>query len=465
MQKKLISAIYIKAGKAVCGFHDSRSFGDGDAVRLAEDYSNRGADALLIFDLSDGDEEHEQSLGLIKEMSRRVDIPMYGLGNIRRTEDVKKLLYAGCRRAVLNWGKPSNREMLKEVSNRFGREKIGVCMDARTLAGQERAAVCGGNGPDPDGEGVLEEYDTPEDIARYAGAVIWLTGDPQAARRIADGFAAGVDKLPKTPETEQIALFSGREFTGEELRVLLSGETISGVSDERLRDEAADLMALKGALRAAQIPVNTYESDFSWNDFKLNPDGLIPVVVQDYKTQEVLMAAYMNQEAYETTLRSGRMTYWSRSRQELWVKGLTSGHFQYVKELRIDCDNDTILAKVAQVGAACHTGNRSCFYRTMVKKDYVERNPMKIFEEVYGVIEDRRLHPKEGSYTNYLFDKGLDKILKKVGEEASEIIIAAKNPNPEEVKYEISDFLYHMMVLMAQKGITWEEIAQELADR
>ncbi len=145
------------------------------------------------------------------------------------------------------------------------------------------------------------------------------------------------------------------------------------------------------------------------------------------------------------------MTYFSRSRKELWTKGMTSGHIQYVKSLTADCDYDTILAKVSQVGAACHTGNPTCFFNEIVKKEYVEKNPLKVLEDVYEIILDRKAHPKEGSYTNYLFDKGIDKILKKVGEEATEIVIAAKNPDPEEVKYEISDFLYHMMVLMAEE--------------
>ena len=120
-----------------------------------------------------------------------------------------------------------------------------------------------------------------------------------------------------------------------------------------------------------------------------------------------------------------------------------------MKSLSLDCDNDTLLAKVNQIGAACHTGARSCFFQTLVKKEYQETNPLKVFED----------------YTNYLFDKGIDKILKKLGEEATEIVIAAKNPDPEEVKYEISDFLYHMMVLMADKGVTWEDITRELANR
>ncbi len=224
-------------------------------------------------------------------------------------------------------------------------------------------------------------------------------------------------------------------------------------------------MGLKLLAKEKGIPVNTFESSMRWAEFKTNENGLVPVVVQDYKTMEVLMAAYMNREAFENTIRTGKMTYWSRSRNELWVKGLTSGHFQYVRQLSIDCDNDTILAKVVQIGAACHTGNKSCFYRDLVKKDYDETNPMTVFENVFSVILDRKEHPKEGSYTNYLFDKGIDKILKKVGEEATEIVIAAKNPNPEEIKYEISDFLYHVMVLMAEKGVTWEDITKELAQR
>ena len=175
----------------------------------------------------------------------------------------------------------------------------------------------------------------------------------------------------------------------------------------------------------------------------------------------------MNEEAFNNTLATGRMTYFSRSRQAQWVKGETSGHYQYVHSLTADCDLDTILAKVTQVGAACHTGSYSCFFNEIQNRSSKQEahNPMKVFEEVFSVIEDRKEHPKEGSYTNYLFDKGIDKILKKVGEEATEIVIAAKNPNPNEIKYEIADFLYHMMVLMAEKGVTWEEVTTELANR
>ena len=159
------------------------------------------------------------------------------------------------------------------------------------------------------------------------------------------------------------------------------------------------------------------------------------------------------------------MTYYSRSRNELWTKGLTSGHVQYVKSLTADCDFDTILAKVSQVGAACHTGNRTCFFNSIVKKEYVEKNPLKVLESVYDVIKDRRENPKDVSYTNSLFAKGIDSILKKLGEESTSIILASKNPEEDQLKYEISDFIYHCMILMVEKGVTWEDITNELAQR
>ena len=227
-----------------------------------------------------------------------------------------------------------------------------------------------------------------------------------------------------------------------------------------------DFYNWKQILKQNGVSVITWESAICWNQFKLNSDGLMPVIVQDYRTNEVLMMAYMNEHAFEETVQSGRMCYWSRSRQAPWIKGETSGHFQYVKSLYLDCDNDTILAKVAQVGAACHTGSKSCFFQPLLEKTTRQvANPNKVFEEVYAVIQDRKIHPKEGSYTNYLFTKGIDKILKKCGEEATEIIIAAKNSDPEELKYEISDFLYHVMVLMVEKDITWQNITRELANR
>jgi phosphoribosyl-ATP pyrophosphohydrolase/phosphoribosyl-AMP cyclohydrolase len=250
-----------------------------------------------------------------------------------------------------------------------------------------------------------------------------------------------------------------------EILRILKCNGIKGVSGKFVSALDFDYDEFKKVCQAEGIEISFLECKMDFPEFKLNEDGLIPVIVQHYKTSEVLMLAYMDRDAYEHTVKTGKMTYYSRSRKERWVKGETSGHYQYVKSLMLDCDNDTILAKVDQVGVACHTGSPTCFFQTLVEAGADEKNPLQVFDSVYETILDRKKNPKEGSYTNYLFDKGIDKILKKVGEEATELVIAAKNPNPEEIKYELSDFLYHAMVLMVERGVTWEDIIKELADR
>ena len=190
---------------------------------------------------------------------------------------------------------------------------------------------------------------------------------------------------------------------------------------------------------------------------------LIPAVIQDYKTKEVLMLAYMNEESLAKTLETGMTWFYSRSRQELWNKGATSGHVQKVVRIDYDCDEDTLLVFVEQTGAACHTGNRSCFYRTLAENGEIpETNPLLSLEEV---VEHRKTNPEEGSYTCYLFEKGLDKILKKVGEECAETIIAAKNDNMEDLTGEIADLMYHLTVMMSCRELPMSAVMDELEKR
>ena len=175
---------------------------------------------------------------------------------------------------------------------------------------------------------------------------------------------------------------------------------------------------------------------------------LIPAIIQDYQTNEVLMLAYVNEEAYKKMLETNQTYFYSRSRNELWHKGQTSGHFQNIKGMYLDCDSDTLLIYVEQIGVACHTGAYSCF-----------------FNEIKPLINDRKINPVEKSYTNYLLDQGVDKICKKVGEEASETIIAAKNNDKEELIGEISDLFYHVFVLMNNQGVSLEDIENKLKER
>ena len=426
--KRLIPCIYLYKEKAIKNFNDLTTVSD-QPVELAKLYSDNGADELIVFDMSKDDKEHDRALDILKEICATVEIPVTGAGNVKRMEDIKKILYTGCQKAVLNYDKPENIEITEEVSLKFGKDKICLSFTKPETLTIHRQL-----------------------IDSYISDTIWIAN------------AGNVTEMSASLNDPTIAVLNSCSLDG--MSKLFENPAIVGISGNAINDNSKDLMSMKNVFKDNGVDVEIAESKLKWSDFKLNSDGHVTVVVQDYKTDEVLMVAYMNEEAFMRTVQTGKMTYYSRSRNQLWLKGETSGHYQYVKSLTADCDYDTILAKVSQVGAACHTGNKTCFFNEIVSKDLKEKaNPLKVFEEVMGVIEDRKIHPKEGSYTNYLFEKGVDKILKKLGEEATEIVIAAKNPNANEIKYEIADFLYHMMVLMAEKGVTWEEITTELANR
>ncbi len=197
-------------------------------------------------------------------------------------------------------------------------------------------------------------------------------------------------------------------------------------------------------------------------ELKFDSQGLIPAVVQDHYTKEVLTLAYMNRESLAVTINERRTCFWSRSRRELWRKGETSGNIQRVVSITADCDGDALVVEVVKAGPACHTGAESCFFNEIYLSEELKQFS---YEGLYRLIEGRRHTPKEGSYTTYLFEKGLDKILKKVGEECTEVIIGGRKEDREETVYEIADLCYHVMVLMVQMGITVEDITRELEKR
>lgn len=423
--KNIVATIYLKDGKAVASMEDFTPM--EDVYRLCQLYNDSGIDKIIIFDLSTSDEEHEKNIHTIENINRNIEIKVCAGGNINRLEDVKKLLYAGCLQVIFNASKPSSVGLAGEASARFGKDRILVSINNVDFLFKNQKII----------------EDTFHEVLVLNPSIL-----------------DALENLTNIPYVVNVPQYNYEEIVG-----LLKREKIRGIAGPFINMIDTDIMKLKSELSQEGIRMDNFAPDLHWSDLKLNSDGMVPVIVQDYRTDEVLMLAYMNEEAFNTTINIGKMTYYSRSRQELWTKGLTSGHIQYVKSLTADCDFDTILAKVSQVGAACHTGNRSCFFNKIVRKEYVEKNPLKVLESVYDVIKERKEHPKDGSYTNDLFDKGIDNILKKLGEECMEIIIASKNPQQEQIKYEISDFLYHCMILMVEKGVTWEEIANELAQR
>lgn len=202
--------------------------------------------------------------------------------------------------------------------------------------------------------------------------------------------------------------------------------------------------------------------------------GLVPAIVQDVESKEVLMLAYMNEESLGRTLLEGKACYYSRSRQSLWLKGETSGHFQELVDIKFDCDQDALLLTVKQTGMACHENYFSCFHYDLTKEGFQKTGKPEVrpeptlgrtLERLIEVIHSRNLERPEGAYTTYLFAKGIDKILKKVGEECAEVIIAAKNADPAEIRYEVADLFYHILVMLEERGVGIEEISRELLKR
>lgn len=398
------------------------NFSDDDEI--AVQYERFGADGVIIISPDFSDEA--MLIKKIRNICEKSDCRLYIWQPYRRLEDIKKVLYAGAAGA---WIEATEQTLIREAADRFGADRVGMVISEPKLA--------------------ADEFKLAKELNL---SNIFVTGT--------------IEKLPETVGDQKV-IATCRYENKEGQKQLLADTNVSAIALIYENETAAlpNIHAMKAELETDSVKFNLFRSSLPFSAFKLNDDGLIPVIVQNFRTAEILMLAYMNEKAYEQTLREGMMTYWSRSRQELWRKGDTSGHYQYVKSLDIDCDRDTILAKVEQIGAACHTGHRSCFYTNLASKAYDGRNPMTVFDDVMATILERKENPKEGSYTNYLFDQGIDKILKKVGEEAAEIIIAAKNPDSDEVKYEICDFLYHMMVLMAEREVSWKDITKELAER
>lgn len=415
MYKKIISDI------------NCNDFKKETILSLGNQYERNGGDELYVYNSSKNEIVREEFLDSIKTLIKDIDIPVMVGTFVKRFEDIKKVLYTGAKYCVINYSTLEDKAVLNEGCQRFPDK---IILDLRNTK--------------------LQALSKDKDFgdANIHGIII-----------SSDSYKECINSIYN--KDIEILLY---EHGGiEDITLHLQDSDISGVICKFSDND--NIIDIKNTLKNKNIEVNSFVSRMDFKEFKLNSDGLIPVITQDYKTGEVLMLAYMNEEAFKKTINTGLMTYYSRSRNELWVKGDTSSHYQYVKSLDIDCDKDTLLAKVKQIGAACHTGSRTCFYTNLVKKEYDDTNPLTVLNNVYDVIKDRKKNPKEGSYTNYLFDKGIDKILKKCGEEATEIIIAAKNEGAEELKYEVSDFMYHLMVLMVECNLDWSDIVKELANR
>jgi len=311
--KRLIPCIYLYKEKAIKNFNDLTTVSE-QPVELAKFYSDNGADELIVFDLSKDDKEHDRALDIMKEICATVEIPVTGAGNVKRMEDIKKILYTGCQKAVLNYDKAENIEITEEVSLKFGKDKICLSFTKPETLTIHRQL-----------------------IDAYISDTIWIAN------------MGNISDMAASLNDPTIAVLNSCTLDG--MSKLFENPAIVGISGNAINDNSKDLLSMKNVFKDNGVEVELAESKLKWSDFKKNSDGHVTVVVQDYKTDEVLMVAYMNEEAFTRTIQTGKMTYFSRSRNQLWIKGETSGHYQYVKSLTADCDFDTILvASYDQLG-------------------------------------------------------------------------------------------------------------------
>lgn len=331
MSYKLITATIFLSGDVAVKSIANRDVLQEKPSELAVKYDDFGVDQLYIIDLSKNYIEHECAHIIIEDIVKKVNIPVIVAGCIRNKGDISRLLDNGVSQVCLNFSKENNIELAKTIKDEFEQDRLLT------------AIVSADN-----------IYDNRELINSISsGIVLMKDSELSAVLRASD--------LPVLCPCGDISL--------EAVIKLLSEPMLSGIFGNFVSANLKSLNQVKQILLDSGIETLAFNPQMEWKDLKLNESGLIPVIVQDYKNNDVLMMAYMNQEAFENTIKTGRMNYYSRSRKSQWIKGETSGHFQYVKSLNADCDSDTLLAKVSQVGAACHTGSRSCFFKEIIKRE------------------------------------------------------------------------------------------------
>lgn len=330
--KAFTSTIFLAGDVAVKSISD-RTILDEDPIDLAIKYDNFGIDQLFILDLSRNYIEHECALGLIENIVAEVDIPVIVAGCIKNKGDLERLFDMGVSKVALNFSKDNNVDLANEIKNVYDKSKL------------LSAITC-----------VDNIYNHKEIIETVTSGIVLMKDS------ILDDCMRSIDMDMLVP---------AGDISLDKLIKLLTYDCVSGVFGRFVNINLHDINSIKIVLKDSGINTTAFDAKLSWEDLTINENGLIPVIVQDYRNGDVLMMAWMNKLAFENTIKTGRMNYYSRSRQSQWIKGETSGHFQYVKSLNADCDSDTLLAQVSQVGAACHTGSRSCFFKEIIKRDFI----------------------------------------------------------------------------------------------
>lgn len=441
LAKRIIPCLDIKDGKVVKGQQFENVKEIADPLEMAKYYSDTGADELIFYDIMASTENRGPFLTLVSEIAKTINIPFTVGGGVKTVDDFDSLLKAGADKVSINTQAYLNPELIRTASLKYGAQCVVLSVDVKKVDNQYLIFTHGGR------------TNTGTDALEWIKRGVELGAGEICVNSIdADGSKNGFDieLLKAVDDAVNVPIIaSGGAGSISHFTELFEKTSISaGLAASIFHSKAVSLPAVKLNLLHAGISVRPYFA-------KSEATDLIPCIVQSAVTGSVLMLAYANSQSLQWSMKTGYAHFYSRSRKSLWFKGETSGNKQKLIDVRYDCDEDTILMLVEEEGPACHTGSYSCFNTS---------KPLDVFDKLMSVIEDRKANPVPGSYTNYLFEKGIDKILKKVGEESAEVIIGAKNTE-DELVYEMADLFYHSFVLLSNQNIPLSTLKTELKKR
>ena len=453
----VIPCMDIMEGRIVKGVRFAGMRDAGDPVEAAARYSEQGADEIWMLDIRASVDNRSTRMDIIEKVAAACAVPLCMGGGIRSLEDVEAVAAAGAAKVGIGSAAVHNPELIRRASYRIGRERTIALVDVMSHP-DGRFEVLGRG-----------QVGTGMDMVPWLKKLYELGAGGILLTTMQDGEQSGYDIAATRAAADAVpipVIASGGAGRVEDFLVAVRDGGASGVlAASVFHFGTLSIGEVKSYLARNGIPVRMGERELSF--LKFGENGLIPAVAQDASTGRVLMQAYMNEESLRMTLATGYATYYSRSRAELWKKGETSGNTQRVREILYDCDGDSLLLRVDTAGPACHTGKESCFFNVLQAMDggRSAADGAGILQELYNLILDRKEHPKEGSYTNKLLVGGVDKIGKKVVEEAMETVLAAKNESFADVRFEAADLVYHLLVLLAQQNVAMDDLYAELANR
>lgn len=464
-EKKVVPCLDILNGKVVKGVNFEGMRELGCPSELALRYSRDGADEIVLLNIAGTSDGIFNLIKVLGDIASKVNVPIAVGGGVNSTDQMRALLMAGASKVSVNSAAVKDPDLISHASSLFGRSAVISAIDAKRCGDNKWEVMVNGG---KSGTGIDAVQWAKEVESRGAGEILLTSVDADGVK---DGYDIALTRSIADAVSIPVTASGGVGSLDHFLSGITEGHASAVLAASVFHTGTYTVEQVKSYLVAHNVKVMKNESfEFDVDSLKFNSDGLIPAIVQDCDTKEVLMMAWMNGESLSKTLESGQTWFWSRSRGKLWHKGETSGNVQSVRNVKADCDMDTLLITVKQTGVACHTGNRTCFFNEVAGNEHfpcdaAPEASCDILNEVYDVLIDRRDNPSEGSYTSTLMAKGLDRILKKIGEEAGEFIIAAKNDVDEETVWELADLWFHSMVVLAKLNIPVSAIYQELSRR